>query len=169
MAPQYIATAVTGIPDGTKANFSFQASGGTATISELKFKVDTSTLRFFRAGVGNVSAPVVSGVAYLTGLDLQIPSDGSGHIQAVYVSYPPVGPYGVASGTLSSITLTYVKYVNLANGTSATYTPSVSAPTMKLVGSKPVTVDLIDVSTSLTNGNVKLGTVKILADFKRGN
>jgi hypothetical protein len=77
-----------------------------------------------------------SGTAYLTGLNLAIPSMGSGQNIPVYVTYSPVGIFGTASGSFSSISLTYIKYIDQNNGIASVSTPSILAPTMKLVGSK---------------------------------
>jgi hypothetical protein len=114
----------------TKATYNFLSNGsGALTINELKFSVNapnTVTL----ISVNGISTAVVNGVADLTGLNVYVPNGGSANLDA-YLSYPGVGVNGIASGSTSSITLTYVKYIS--NGTTSTITPNISSPTMTLI------------------------------------
>ena len=112
-AVQYVATGSTGLTDGTMATFNFKSANGTTTISELKFKVASSsgtTVSSVRVG-SSLPAPVVSGVAYLTGLNLVVPTTGSGLNVPVYMTYAPVGTnLAGVSGATSFVEMIYVKY-----------------------------------------------------------
>ena len=162
---QLIAAANGGLADGSKAVFNFSSAGAASVISELKFTVtgglgvDTATT----IKVAGISAPVVGGVAYITGLSLAVPFSGSGLNQDVLVSYPEVGVSGIASVSTSTVSLTYVKYTS--GGSTSILTPSVTAPTMTLVGSKPV-FGVIDSSDTLSNSLVKIASITITADSK---
>ena len=162
---QLIAAANGGLADGSKAVFNFASAGAASVISELKFTVtgglgvDTATT----IKVAGISAPVVGGVAYITGLSLAVPFGGSGLNQDVFVSYPEVGVSGIASVSTSTVSLTYVKYTS--GGSTSVLTPSVTAPTMTLVGSKPV-FGVIDSSDTLSNSLVKIASITITADSK---
>jgi peptidoglycan hydrolase-like protein with peptidoglycan-binding domain len=117
-APQYVASAVTGAADATQATYNFKATSGAATISELKFRVTTSTgASVSQVKVGNVTAPVVSGVAYLTGLNIAVPNGGAGINVPVTFSYGPTGTNGNTSGAESFVELTYIK--NTIGGTTS--------------------------------------------------
>ena len=110
--PQYIATGSTGATDATTAVFNFRSTNGATTISEMKIAVSSSagtTVSTVR--VGTVSAPVVSSVAYLTGLNLVVPVGSGGLNVPVYMTYAPVGSnMAGTSGSESYAELTYVKY-----------------------------------------------------------
>lgn len=154
----------TGATDGTKATFNFVSNGGASTISELKFTV-TGANTVMSVRVGSVTAPVVSGVAWLQGLNLAVPNGGAGLTIDAYVTYAPVGTSGIASATTSSVALTYVKYTS--GGTTTPITPSVSAPTMTLVGSKPTVVTNTTQASGLILGaENKIGEVTVSADAK---
>ena len=156
---QYVASA-NGTTDGTKATYNFAATNGSATITELKFTANGATT-VTSVRVGSVSAPVVGGVAYLTGLSLAVPNGSSGLNQDVYVSYPIIGTNGLSSGVTSQLSLTYVKYSS--GGTTTSFTPAITAPTMTLVGSKPV-VSATKPSTVVAVGNVEAIDVTVAAD-----
>jgi len=144
-APQFIPVGNNGAANATKATYNFTSTGGQSVISELKFTVNGANT-VTSISVAGISAPVVNGVVWLTGLNLYVSSYGSN--QDFYVSYSGVGPNGVPSGSTSSVALTYVKYSS--NGTTSVYTPNISAPTMKLVGSSP--------SVSINSSNAILAT-----------
>lgn len=164
-AAQYIAAGGSaGATDATKASFNFVSTGGSATISELKFTI-TGTDTVGSVKVGSVSAPVVSGVAWLQGLNLAVPNGGAGLTVDAFASYNEVGTNGIAPGTTSVVALTYVKYT--AGGAPAVLTPSVSAPTMIMVGSKPtVTVSSTQATGLSISGESKVGEVTVSADAK---
>ena len=161
---QYIAAGDGGSADGTKATYNFISTGGASTISELKFTV-TGANTVTSVKVGDVSAQPVSGVAYLTGLSLAVPNGGSGLTQDVFISYSEVGTSGIVPGTTSAVALTYATYTS--GGTTTTITPTVSAPTMIMVGSKP-TVEISGTQATGLNisGESKVGEVTVHADAK---
>ena len=162
---QYIAAGSTGgSADGTKATYNFISTGGASTISELKFTV-TGPNTVTSVKVGDVSAQPVAGVAYLTGLSLAVPNGGSGLTQDVFISYSEVGTSGIVPGTTSAVALTYLTYTS--GGTTTTITPTITAPTMTMVGSKPT----VNVTTTTSSGlnlaaENKIGEVTITADEK---
>ena len=159
---QLVPAANGGASNATKATYNFASTGGASTITELKFTVTGDTTGT-SVTVNGVSAPFVTGVAYLTGLSIPVPFGGSGLNLDVFMSYPEVGVSGVASTTTSAVALTYVKYTS--GGASATFSPSVSAPTMVLVGSKP-SFTVVDSSDTLSNSQVKIAEVTVTADAK---
>lgn len=161
---QYIAAGNGGAANATKATFNFVSTSGASTITELKFTV-TGTNTVTNICVGSACAAPVSGIAYLTGLSLPVPNGGAGLTQDVTVSYSEVSTSGIVPGTSSQVALTYVKYTS--GGTTATLTPSVSAPSMTMVGSKPTVV----VNTTSNGGLIvgaenKIGEVTVSADAK---
>ena len=141
-------------------------SGGTITAVRLVPGTVTAIT------VNGTSAPVVNGVAYLTGLSLAVPNAGGGLSQDVYVSYAPVGVNGTPTGSTSRIALEYLKYnaggstvsvcttLIACGGTSMTAVP---APTMKLVGSVPSIV-VASPATTLTTGSVEVADITVTAN-----
>jgi hypothetical protein len=161
---QYIAAGNGGAANATKATYNFVSTSGASTISELKFTV-TGTNTVTNICVGTVCAAPVSGIAYLTGLNLAVPNGGSGLTIDAMVSYSEVSTNGIVPGTTSAVALTYVKYTS--GGTTATLSPSVSAPTMTMVGSKPTVVVNTTSNAGLNIGaENKIGEVTITADAK---
>lgn len=160
---QLVAAANGGAVDGSKATYNFTSSNSSSTISELTFTVaGTTTASSLR--IGSVTAPVVGGTAYFTGLNIAVPNGGSGVNVDVFVSYPEVGTSGIASATTSAITLTTVKYTS-GSSTATLTSLTVAAPTMTLVGSKPAYA-VIDSTETLVNGSVKIAEVTVTADAK---
>ena len=162
---QYIAAGNGGAANATKATYNFVSTSGASTISELKFTV-TGTNTVTNICVGTVCAAPVSGIAYLTGLNnLAVPNGGSGLTVDAMVSYSEVSTNGIVPGTTSAVALTYVKYTS--GGTTTTLSPSVSAPTMTMVGSKPTVVVNTTSNAGLNIGaENKIGEVTISADAK---
>ncbi len=160
-----IAAANGGSADGSKAVYNFASSNASSTISELTFTVSGATTATY-VKVGSVSAPVVAGTAYLTGLNLMVPNGGSGLNVDVFVSYPEVGTNGTASTITSALTLTTIK--STSGNTTTTSVVSVAAPTMTLVGQIP-TFSIADSSDTLLNGSVKLAEVTVAADLLHGD
>ncbi len=159
---QLIAAANGGLSDGSKAVYNLTSANAGATVSELTFTVTSGSATSVK--VNGVTAPVVAGVAYLTGLNIVVPNGGSGTNIDVYVSYPEVGTSGVTSfTTTSTLTLTTVK--STSGNTTTTSTVSVAAPQMTLVGSKPAFA-VADSTDTLLNGSVKLAEVTVSADAK---
>jgi hypothetical protein len=180
---QYVAAAG-GATDATKATFNLTSTSGSATVNELKFVVGgTAASPASSIRVGTVSAPVVSGVAYLTGLNLAVPQGGSGLSIDAFVSYPHTGTGGNASGSTSTVSLAYVKYTSGSNTSTlctaaigtcdVTLASAVAAPTMTLVGSKPSSITLGlpngqsgTSASGLTVGTIYVADVKVTADAK---
>jgi hypothetical protein len=156
----------TGATDATKASYTFVSTGGAATISELKFTISGSaTNPVMSVKIGGVTAPVFSGVAWLQGLNLAVPNGGSGLSVDAFITYAPVGTSGVTPNTTAITTLTYVKYSS--GGTTTELTPSVAAPTITVVGSKPTVSISATQNTGLNISGVgKIGEVTIAADAK---
>ena len=164
---QYVAAGMGGLTNGTKATYNFVSTSGSSTISELKFTV-TGSNTVTNVCVGGVCAAPVSGVAFLTGLNLAVPNGGSGLTVDAMVSYSEVGTNGIVPAVTSAVALTHVKYTS--GGTTTTITPSVTAPTMTMVGSKPTVVVTNTSVSGLNYGTAenKIGEVVISAD-SRGN
>jgi hypothetical protein len=163
---QYIAAGNGGNAGGSTATFNFNATGGAATISELKFTVTASAgTPVSSVTVGSTSAPVVAGIAWLTGLSLAVPNGGSGLTQPVTVNYSEVSTSGVVPATTTNVGLTYVKYSS--GGTTTVITPTVNAPTMTMVGSKPtVTVNSTQATGLILGAENKIGEITVAADAK---
>jgi hypothetical protein len=157
---QYVSVGMTvGVTDATRAEFKLVAP--TATIlTQMKISV-VGANSATNAHVGMITAPFVGGVATLSGLSIAIPAGGAGINVDVYLSYPPVGTLGVPSGTLSTVSLRYLKFT--CGGIANTLTTSVPAPTMKLVASKPI-LTFVDSSDTLVNSPVKIGSLIVAAD-----
>jgi|GEM_PF-933129 len=153
---------VVGGSSPTLAQFNFTASNGSATITEMKYTISgTATNPITQVCVGSVCAPVVSGIAYLTGLNIAVPNNNAGVNVNVAPTFAPVGVNGVTSNTTAIMTLTFVKYT--IGGITTTTTPSVAANTMTVVGTKP-SVTLTSSSDSLVNGLVHVADVTVSAD-----
>ncbi len=173
---QFIAAAG-GFVDGSKNIFKLTSTGGTATVSELKFTV-TGGDAISSIRVGTVSAPVVGGVAYLTGLSLAVPQGGSGLSIEVNPTYSNVdNTNGVASGTTAALALAYAKYTS--GGTTATICTAalgscgtvigvggVVANTMTLVASKPTVTVVKPSGVVVSVGNIEAIDVTVSADAK---
>jgi hypothetical protein len=159
---QFVAAANGGSANGSRAVYKFASTNAPSTVTELTFSVTSGTAS--SVSVGNASAPVVAGVAYLTGLNIAVPNGGAGVNVDVYVTYPEVGTSGVASNTDSTLTLTTVKYTS--GSTTASLTSlTVNAPTMTLVGSVP-TVVATKPTSQLAVGNVEAINVTVSASPK---
>lgn len=164
---QYIAAGSgTATAAQTQASYTLTSTGGASTISEIKFTITgTATDPVSSVTIGNVTAPVVGGVAWLQGLNLQVPNGGSGLTVNAMITYSTVGTGGVIPNTTSIATLDYVKYSS--GGTTTVITPSVAAPTITLVGSKPTVVVPTTTNLGLNLGaENKIGEVTVSADAK---
>jgi hypothetical protein len=159
---QLVAAANGGSTDGSLAVYNFTSATGASTVSELTFTSTNSAATSVK--IGTVSAPVVGGTAYLTGLSIAVPNGGSGTNVNVYVSYTEVGTNGIASATTTAITLTTIKWTS-GNTTTTTGSLTVAAPTMILVGSIP-TYTVVDSTETLINGSVKVAEVTVAASSK---
>ncbi len=172
---QFIPVGSDGAVNATKTTFNFRSTGGTATISELKFYVVNGQNTITSISVGGVTAPPVNGVVYLTGLNLPVPSGGGGLNVDAYVSYPPVSPNGLLSGAVAQFELEHITYSSggVTYTTCATFEQGpcdyimdvVVAPGMKLVGSKP-TITLTPSISTLMPGLVEVAQVTVASDAK---
>jgi hypothetical protein len=166
---QYIAAAG-GASDATLARYNFQSTSGSSTITELKFTTTGTAGAITSIKVGGVSAPVIGTLAWLTGLNINVPQGGSGANVDVLISYANVGISGIASASTGGLDLTYVKYTS--GGTTATFSPTVSSNTMTMVGSKPaVALGLPNGAsgssvTGLSVGTKYVADVRVTADAK---
>lgn len=148
--------------EGSKSNFQFVSTGGTSTITELKFTVlGNNTVANIK--LGNTSAPVINGTALLTGLNITVPNNSTGIVLGAVLTYNDVGTFGTTSGTTSQLILSGVKFSN--GSTTNTLSPNLSAPTMTLVGSKP-TITVSQPNSILTVGSIEAIDVTITADVK---
>jgi len=164
-ARQFIAAAG-GAANATQMTLNFVSSNGAATITELKFGV-TGTNTVTNICVGSVCAQPVGTTADLTGLSLAVANGGGGLTQNVQVSYSSVGTGGITPNTPSTVSLTYVKYTS--GGKTAAISPTVVAPTVYLVGSKPTVVINQSGSASgliISGATNKIGEVTVTADLK---
>jgi hypothetical protein len=155
-APQFI-PAAGGATNATKATFNFKSTSGSATVSELKFLVTTTGgvthSSVSSVTVNGVTAPVVSGVAYLTGLSIAVPNGGSGVNVDAYMTYGSVGTNGNTSGDTSSVEMVYAKYT--IGGTAGSLvgggaTLALNTTTVATVGASSQTLGAAKTTTSVT-------------------
>jgi hypothetical protein len=133
-ASQYVAISNGIATDATKATFNFTSKGCDVTIDSLKFSGSNMT----SIKLNDLSSIFNKyGKATFTNLNLKVPNNDSGINVDVYASYPNVGVAGISSGSTSQLTLISVKYVDNNISTTTTITPSISAPKIMIVGSKP--------------------------------
>lgn len=159
---QYVA-AKGGLTDGTLASFKVVSNNGVSTISELTYNVNQASTTIASIRVGGVTAPVVNGLAYLTGLNISVPNGGSGVSLDTYASYSDVGVTGVPSGATSTITLAKIKYTS--GGTTATLNTSATSSQMTSVASKP-TITVSKPSAILSAGLMEAIDVTVAADAR---
>jgi hypothetical protein len=161
-ASQNAPVGINGASNLTKATYNFVSSGGTATITELKFSA-TAANTVSSISMNGISAPVVNGIADLTGLNITAPNNGSGINEDAYISYPGVGVNGIPSGSTSHISLEYIKYTSGSTtstqcttvfGSCTGVMTAVASPVMTLV-SATVTVP------SLTINGANSGTFTV--------
>ena len=140
-----------GLTGASVATYNFVSSIGTSNIQEMRFTVAASTSTPVTSiTVGGVTAPVVSGAADVSGLNIAVPMSYAGQNVSVTANYAPVGLGGIPSGATSTVSLTYVKYQN--GNTTATLSPSVSANSMMLVAGYP-TVAVVQPTAVFSNAN----------------
>jgi len=156
---QYVvgnSTFVTGV-------YNFLSTNGASTITELTFAASGTAANITNVSVGGLSAPMVSGSATITGLNIVVSTSNSGANVPVTVSYPTVGNNGVTANNTVGLRLTGMKYTS-GNQTTSTTTLAVETNLMTLVGSKP-TVVFNDVSKSgVVSGNQEIARVTVTAD-----
>lgn len=166
---QYVAAAG-GATDVVTARYNITSNNGSSTISELKFTTTGTAGAITSVKVGNVSAPVIANVAWLTGLNIAVPQGGSGANIDVMISYSNVGINGIASGSTAGLNLTYVK--GTSGGITTELNPSIVSNTMTVVGSKPtlaLTLPLGAAGSSVSGlsvGTKYVADVRVSADAK---
>ncbi|GAC1413662.1 MAG: hypothetical protein NVSMB66_6030 [Candidatus Doudnabacteria bacterium] len=143
------------------AQYNFIASNGNANITELKFAVTGTGNPVTQVCVSGQCAPVVSGTAYITGLNIAVPNNNAGVNVNVTPTFAAVGTNGVASNTTVQLTLSYVK--STIGGVTTITTPAVASNVMTIVGTKP-TVTVNASTDTLVNGLVRLADFAIAAD-----
>jgi hypothetical protein len=179
---QYVAAGTMGSTNAAKATFNIVSTGGASTITELKFTVSGSTGNTVtNVCVASMCASPVSEVAYLTGLNLNVPNGGSGLTQDVWFSYAPVGSSGLQPSSTSIVSLSYIEYTSggttstlcqSGGGCTATLSGSgllgvVPSNQLTLVGSKPtLTVGSGGSTGMVLNASTKVGQVTLTADAK---
>jgi hypothetical protein len=162
------------------ATYTFNvAVAGGVTITELGFTVAATNV-VTSVTVGGQTAPVVSGKALVTGLNIAVPVGNSGLDVPVTVNYPSVGTNGVHDQSVT-VYLAHIKYLagskttsigptNLPFGTSDTAASAVfggnangvPAPVMELAGTN-VSVTLVPSTSTLGAASNKIGSVTIAA------
>lgn len=144
------------------ATYNFLATNGPVNVNELKFTVDSASTTITQVAVGSVTAPVVNGVADLTGLSIAVPNDYAGTNVAVKGSYISVGPNGIPSGVTSTMRLTYVKYVS--GGSTLELTPNATSTTMMLVAAYPTISASNTTNSGLGTGEQHLYDMTVAAN-----
>ena len=164
-APQYVAAAGTGATNATKATYNFKSASGSATVSELKFLVTTPGSRSSVSSVtiNGITAPVVSGVAYLTGLNIAVPNGGNGVNVDAYMTYGPVGTNGNTSGDTSYVEMTYIKY-NIGGTTSTLTGGQATASSNSSLG----TITSLTTAAIGSTATMAMATAAIAATFQPG-
>ncbi len=132
----------------------------------------STTLTVTRAVSGSAATHASSatvtpqGLAYLTGLNVNVPNGTGGTQVDAYMTYSPAnGVTGaIASGSTSTVYLTYVKST-IGTTTTAGAVTAAAANQMTLVGSKP-TVAVTSTSNAglILSANNKIGEVTVSAD-----
>jgi hypothetical protein len=151
----------------TIATYNFIATSSAATIQELKFSASSSVANAISsiaisANGQTLSAPVVSGVVDISGLNILIPAGFGGVNVVVTPTYSPVGGVnGIASNSTTTISLIYVK--SLSGNQTTVINPSVASQTMTLVSSKP-TLAVASPNVSLATGLTEIADITVSAD-----
>jgi hypothetical protein len=160
----------------TVASASGISAGTILTISGseqvLVTGVSGTTLTITRAVNGttaiihsNGATVTPNGIAYFTGLNIAVPNGASGATIDVYPTYANVGTNGVTSATSSAIQLTYNKYTIGGTTTGAAMSP-VTAPTMTVVGSKPIVAVGSTPTNKLSASTIEAINITVKADEK---
>jgi hypothetical protein len=150
------------------AYFNATSSNGTSVITEMTFAATGtgSTSAITEITVGGKTAPVVSGVATVSGLSISVPVGYAGTNIPVSVKYNTVGLNGITSGLTAGVRITALKYTS---GNTETSVPSLTAESnlMTVVGSKP-TLAIANPSDNTVGagGSVIVARVTVLADAK---
>ncbi len=162
-ASQYIASGIMdGLMTGSKEVFNISATNAGGIITELKYMASSPVAT--SVTVNGVSAPFVAGVAWITGLAIQVPRGGGGMYVEAFLNYAPIGG-GILSATQCTLSLTYIKYIS--GGIASINAYQMTWPSMTVVASKPVIVINITQQTGfINNAENKIGQVVVAADSK---
>ncbi|HYF04960.1 MAG TPA: hypothetical protein VEA59_02200 [Patescibacteria group bacterium] len=183
---QYISSGAQNVPI---AAYHFASTTGSFRITEMKFMVDSSPAGIYPITgirVGNVTAPVINGVAYLTGLDILVPISASGIDVQAYANFNTVGVNGVigtgGAAPSAQVSLIYTKYVT-SSGSGELTTPVTTGQPLYLVGAKPTitvsspggslttspSVPVADITISNTGpGDIRLQAIPLSISFSQG-
>jgi len=149
------------------AQYNFVATNGNANITELKVTVGGAAVVAGQSPVSTItvagqSAPVVSNIAYITGLNIPVTNGAAGANVNVAATFSAVGTNGVTSNQTATTSITYMKYT-IGGTTTSTTTINVPSNTLTVVGTKP-TVTIAGSTDALINGLIKLAEVTVAAD-----
>jgi hypothetical protein len=143
--------------------YNFVSTNGTSNITEMYFAASgTGSQNITSVSVGGKTAPMVSGVATLTGLNIAVPVQNAGYNVPVTVTFNTVGTNGVATNNTTGLRMTGFKYVS-GNQTTSTTTLTVDTNLMTLLASKP-TVSITHLSGLAQNGANEILKVTVSAD-----
>jgi hypothetical protein len=130
----------------SQVTYNFTTTGGSATITELKFGITgsdgTPSSSVVNICIGQVCATPVAGVADLIGLQTSVSGNNAGTNQTATVYYAPAGNGGLTSGTTASVSLIYVGYIP-TEGTAATLNVNIPAPTITLINPTPTNPQIL--------------------------
>ena len=125
------------------ATYKFVATNGAATINELVVNVTkpsaaTSSDSVSTITIGSVTAPVISGVATLSGLNIVVPAGNQGlnvEVKAAYNTVTSAGQGGINTNNDVLLTLSNMKFS--VNGVQTDRSVSVPSNVMVLVAAIP--------------------------------
>lgn len=142
---------VLGGSTATAGTYKFVATDGNAYINEMTFTASTTFEGISQIIVDGVSAPVINGVAIITGLNKEIVAGTQGtnvEVKAVYNAVTSAGQGGVTSGKDLTVTLNGYKYT--ANGSQSTESgKTITAAAMRLVSAYPTVADASSYASKL--------------------
>ncbi|MBU6370707.1 MAG: peptidoglycan-binding protein [Patescibacteria group bacterium] len=140
------------------------SSVGTAVITEMDFANTENNSTIVSVTVGGVTAPMASGTAIVTGLNISVPAGFAGVNIPVSVKYNTVGLNGLSTDNSSStLKLTLVKSQNGSSAIQTNSGLSISSNTMKLVATKP-TVTVSTPAGATLAGTTEVADVTVSAD-----
>lgn len=155
--------------------YNITSTGGDSTIQEMTFDIGASVTGAITSiqvagnqGGTSCSASMIGTSVTLTGCAISVPMGYAGTALTVTANLGTVGMGGIESNASAFMDIVSIKYTNgvtsvtaLADGTDLADVATSS--TMKLVASVP-TFTLTTAGGTLTNGEVKVGTVNITAN-----
>ncbi len=130
-------------------------SGTTITITRA---VNSTTADAYSNG----ATVTPKGIAYFTGLNIAVPNGSSGSTIHVFPTYSSVGANGISSNTSATVQMVYEQHSIGGTTTPQAITP-ISAPTMQVVGSKPI-ITAAHPTTTLAAGAIEAIDITVAAD-----